>query len=194
MLKVEQSSTSLGLPVIWADVDLGCTFRFESQPDGFGLMWPTHLRAEDAIRAALSVLPSPELDDLAKVHRRATYKEILGADIEEEIEDNPSEISLVRIDIGAAALVWAKSFGDGLAATTKVTFSGDGIVVPEDGIRVEVQSDKPGLHVMSHGDDWYRRERIAELLFKTAPEYFVPDLSPLLDRADLIMQDHLPPT
>lgn len=178
-MDIVEFKTSLGLPGISAEVGLGTDFRFESHAHGFGMMWPTHLKIEEAFSRALPILPTPEDEDESTVVRTGEEPIVIPSIcVNDVLSDNPRNISLLDVELGSCAILWAYDFGSGVVARIDETL-------------VKVQCDKPGGHVMSLGDWFYRREIVEELLDKTAPEYFAEDFPRLLDRADVVLHAHI---
>jgi hypothetical protein len=168
-MRVERFRTSLDEPAALIVADTGQGVRIESQPDGFGMIWPTELDVVSVVERALSVLPEPKPGDEAIMTSDETFQKtlpvsaLLGA---LATETETGQVSLVQLDIGPAALVWAQNS------------NGNG----------------PPSRRVSFGDDYYVREKVGALLSRTA---YLPGelaLSEVLDAADETLgPQHFPP-
>ena len=121
-MSVDRYKTSRKRPAVLVTPKDGRGVQIESQPEGFGMTWATQLDALAAVENALSVLNPPEEDDEAVlVVDSDPPKSLLASEVVDLLGENCDNVSLVRMDIGAASLAWADggnerrmSFGDDL--------------------------------------------------------------------------------
>jgi hypothetical protein len=165
-MNVEHLRTSIGEPAIRVPITDRQAIRIESQPDGFGMIWPTDVDVVTAIGLALSVLPKPTDGDEAMIMQASgTAKTFPTKQIFDVLSNASEAVSVACIDIGPASFTWALGGGNG---------------------------NKPDRRI-SFGDDYYARATVESLLAETA---VLPDdatLSELLDVADETLYSHLPP-
>lgn len=139
--------------------------RFESQPDGFGMVWPTNLDVVTALKHALAILPAPQADDEATIVGASGEPEVLpAAELLSRLEGS-ADVRLVDVDLGTAAIAWAGSDRD----------------------------NTDHLAQMSFGDDYYNRDQVRSMLEETAAVP-AQDVDGILSAAQFALRAHLPPT
>jgi hypothetical protein len=143
----------------------GRPIRFESQPDGFGMIWPTRLDVVDALRRALPALPEPDDDDQATVVSEGQSVRCPTREVVTVASATADRITLVRLEIGTAALAWAQGVGDAPAAQPQMSF----------------------------GDDWYQPDRVRSLLARTADIPADTKLDAIVRVADSALRAHIRP-
>lgn len=172
-MSVKEYSTSQGEPaLVITPAGSNRAIRFESQPDGFGMIWPTTLDAVTALRQALAVLPDREPEDETTIIDASGEPRTYPAlELFEQLEQS-SDVVLVDVELGTAAVAWAAS-------------------TDADG-QVDAQ--------MSFGDDYYHADQVRSMLEGTDAMPALEDrdgedldLVRILRAAEYALRAHLPP-
>jgi hypothetical protein len=146
-MKVERYKTSLGEPAALITLDAGTDddVQIESQPDGFGIVWPTKLNAAEAVASIMSTLPNPSDGDRAFAivetpdSTEGLLEEFPSGSVGDVLKRTNGSTAAVRVCIGSAAIGWAAAIGRGEA-----------------------------VGALSFGDDRYVHQDVATLLERTA--------------------------
>jgi hypothetical protein len=164
-MSIEEYVTSKDEPAIVISPNgNGRSFRFESQPDGFGVVWPTQLDAVAALSRAMAVLSAPEADDQATIASpNSGLRTCPTHELVECLQSSDVTPSLVHAEIGSASLAWARAL------------------------------DEDSLAQMSFGDDYYVRGQVKAMLGDTADLPPGLNLDAVLSAADDALRAHLPP-
>jgi hypothetical protein len=139
--------------------------HFESQTDGFGMVWPTRLSAPVAVGRALPLLPPAGEDDYARVTDvDGGVHDFPAREIEAQLTAH-AELLLVRLEIGHCSLVWGRA---------------------QSGRRSDYGE-------MGYGDDSYDRSTVRGLLAKTGDLPSGWRLDQIVDVADATIGSPEPP-